>query len=97
MLSVLSVANGTASGCAYSGTTLSATTSGTCTLTIQKAADSTYNAATTTMSFTFSRASQTIIFNPLSPRTLGTGNVGLSATASSGLAVTLASTNNSIF
>ncbi|MTA84911.1 MAG: hypothetical protein F2554_03455, partial [Actinobacteria bacterium] len=96
VLSVLSVANGTASGCAYSGTTLSATTSGTCTLTIQKAADSTYNVATTTMSFTFSRASQTIIFNPLSPRTLGTGNVGLSATASSGLAVTLASTNNSI-
>ena len=95
-LSVLSVANGTASGCSYSGTTLSATSSGTCTLTIQKASDSTYNAATTTTTFTFSKAAQTITFAPLTPKTLGMDSFTVTATASSGLAVSFASSNSGI-
>jgi hypothetical protein len=40
--------------------------------------------------------SQSITFGALSPRTLGTGTVALSATATSGLSVSFASSNNSI-
>jgi hypothetical protein len=57
-LSITSVANGTATGCSYSGTTLTASTSGTCTLTVTKAATTNYNAATTTATFTFNKATQ---------------------------------------
>ncbi len=52
-LSIASVSSGTATNCLWNGTTLTATSSGTCTLTISKAADSNYNAATTSATFTF--------------------------------------------
>jgi uncharacterized repeat protein (TIGR02543 family) len=42
------------------------------------------------------KASQTITFDPLPPRTLGMGPFALSASASSGLAVSFASSNGSI-
>jgi trimeric autotransporter adhesin len=60
-LSITSVANGTATGCAWNGTTLSASTSGTCTLTITRAGDDNFNAATATATFTFNKASQSAL------------------------------------
>ena len=62
-LSITSVANSSATGCNWDGTTLTASTSGTCTLTITKAADSNYNAQTATTNFTFNRASPTLTFS----------------------------------
>jgi hypothetical protein len=51
--SITGVVDGTATGCAFSAGTLTATTAGTCTLTITKAGDDNYNAVTTTATFTF--------------------------------------------
>lgn len=66
-LSISAVADGTATGCSLSGSTLSATSAGTCTLTITKAADNNFEAATTTATFTFSKASQTITITSTAP------------------------------
>ena len=55
-----------------------------------------YSTATTTQVVTVSKASQTITFDPLPPRTLGMGPFALSASASSGLSVSFASSNGSI-
>lgn len=52
-LSITEVVNGTATGCSFSAGTLTASTAGTCTLTVTKAADDNYNAASTTATFTF--------------------------------------------
>lgn len=52
-LSITAVVNGTATGCSFSAGTLTASTSGTCTLTVTKAAEDNYNAASTTATFTF--------------------------------------------
>ena len=89
-LSITSVANGTATGCAWDGTTLTASTSGTCTLTVSKAADDTYSATTTTATFTFNKAAsatvitcsdQTYSGSALTPCTAAvTGAGGLSTT-----------------
>jgi uncharacterized repeat protein (TIGR02543 family) len=70
-LSITSVANGTASGCAWDGTTLTATSAGTCTLTITKAQDDNYSAATTTATFTFNGATLT---TPTAPTASATSN-----------------------
>ena len=60
-LSITSVANGSATGCTFTGGTLSASTSGTCTLTITQAGDDNYNATTSTATFTFNKASQSAL------------------------------------
>jgi hypothetical protein len=60
-LSITSVANGTATGCSWNGTTLSASTSGTCTLTITRAGDDNFNATTATATFTFNKANQSAL------------------------------------
>ena len=60
-LSITSVANGTATGCTWNGTTLSASTSGTCTLTITRAGDDNFNATTATTTFTFNKAIQSAL------------------------------------
>ena len=96
------VIDGTASSCSLSSTTstiptLTASSSGTCLLTATIAADSNYETATSTAAtFTFNKASQTITFDPLLPRTLGMGPYSLDASASSGLPVLFASSNSSI-
>jgi hypothetical protein len=57
------VSNGTATGCSLSNATasavLTASTAGTCTITATKAATTNYNAATSTLAFTFSQLSTT--------------------------------------
>lgn len=57
---ISAVSNGTATGCAYSGVTISSSTSGTCTLTVTKNADTNYAATSKTETFTFNKASLTI-------------------------------------
>ena len=64
-LSITSATNGTATGCSYSSGTLISSTSGTCTLTITKASTANYNEATTTATFTFNKADQSAISEPL--------------------------------
>jgi len=95
------VTNGTATGCALSDSTsatavLTATTSGTCNVTVTIAADVTYQSATSaSVPFTFAKASQTITFPALANRTLGTGTFTVSATVSTGLALTFTSSPTS--
>jgi hypothetical protein len=51
-----SVANGTATGCAITAGSLSATSAGTCVVTATKAADASYSSASSTASVTFAKA-----------------------------------------
>jgi len=83
-LTITSVANGTSSGCTWtSGTnTLTASSAGTCILTITKAADSSYNSQTGTGTFTFSLASQSISLADATVSYLST--ITLSATGGTG-------------
>lgn len=77
--------------CSLSGAVLSASSTGTCTLTADKPGDADYNAATqATATVSVIKADQTISFTtspPLVPRPLGT--YAVSATSTSGLAVSL--------
>jgi hypothetical protein len=59
LLSITSVANGSATGCAFADGTLTASTSGSCTLTVTKALDANFNAITATATFMFNKANQT--------------------------------------
>lgn len=80
--------------CSLSGVVLSASSTGTCTLTADKPGDDDYNAATqATATVTVIKADQTISFTsspPLVPRPLGTYSV--SASSTSGLPVSLSIT-----
>jgi hypothetical protein len=74
--------------CTVGGATVHLTGAGTCTLTASQAGDGTYNPAPgASQSFAIAKASQTILFGPVSSRTYGDGDFGVSATASSGLVV----------
>jgi uncharacterized repeat protein (TIGR02543 family) len=98
-LSISAVADGTATGCSLSGSTLSATSAGTCTLTITKAADSNFEAATTTATFTFSKASQTITITSTAPSGAKVAGSTYTLTATggaSGNAVTFSSTTTGV-
>jgi len=57
-LSITGVANGDATGCSFSAGTLTATSRGTCIITVTKAEDADYNSASTTATFEFTKASQ---------------------------------------
>jgi hypothetical protein len=57
---ISSISNGTATGCAYSSLTISSSTSGTCTVTVTKMADTNYAATSRTETFNFIKASLTI-------------------------------------
>jgi uncharacterized repeat protein (TIGR02543 family) len=88
---ITGVTNGSATGCAWDGTTLTATASGTCVVTITKAGDANYNAVTTTATFTFNKAASTTVItcsnqtytgSALTPCTAAvTGPGGLNTTA----------------
>jgi len=92
----VSFASTTNSICTISGTTAAFIVSGTCTINANQAGNSTYAAAPMVpQSFTVNLGSQTITFNNPGIQTVGTP-LTLSATASSGLAVTFTSTTNSI-
>lgn len=90
----VSVAGGTATGCALTDSSLTATSIGTCVITASKSGDDNHlPAATVTKTVTVTVASQAISFTtspPLIPRPLGTYAVAASAT--SGLPVSLAVT-----
>jgi trimeric autotransporter adhesin len=77
------VANGTATGCADPGGVLTATTSGTCTVTATKALDPDYNAISSTpaQTVTFTKFTPTVtITNTTNPTGVGTGTLVLTAT-----------------
>ena len=84
--------------CKISGSTASLLTAGTCTIQASQAGSSVYGAApTATQSFAVNPLSQTITFTTISPQAVNTSaGVTLTATASSGLAVSFVSTTPAI-
>ncbi|HEV8553537.1 MAG TPA: FG-GAP-like repeat-containing protein [Casimicrobiaceae bacterium] len=83
--------------CTVSGTTVTIVGGGTCTIQAAQAGNGNYNAApNVSQSFTVAKANQTITFGALSNRTYGAAPFTLSATASSGLAVTFSSLTTSV-
>jgi MBG domain len=67
---------------------------GTCTVTASQAGDANYNSASATAGVTAAKASQTIAFGPLGGKTYGDGDFTVSASASSGLAVSFAASGS---
>ncbi len=93
----VSFASATPSVCSVSGSTLSLAATGTCTVTANQAGNASYAAASqVSNSFEVLRAAQTISFTALSDQVLGAAAPALSATASSGLAVSFASATPSV-
>ncbi|TNM48303.1 hypothetical protein FHP29_02010 [Nocardioides albidus] len=79
--------------CESSGTTITLTAAGTCTIVAEQAGGAGYSAADpVTRSFTVARAGQTISFGVLPAKVYGDPDVTLTATASSGLAVSYSTT-----
>jgi sugar lactone lactonase YvrE len=91
-------ASGTPSVCSVSGVTASLLTAGTCSITASQPGNSVYAPATpVAQGFTVNLAAQTITFNPIANQILNTSApVPLTATASSGLSVSDASTTPSV-
>jgi uncharacterized protein (TIGR03437 family) len=86
-----------ASGCTVSGSIVTITSAGNCTIVASQPGNANYlAAATVTQSFTVSPAMQTLTFPQPANVGLGTAPFTLSATASSGLAVSFASTTTSV-
>jgi hypothetical protein len=86
----------TTSVCTVSGTTATLLAAGTCTIQATQDGDAGYSAATpVSQSFTVNGEAQTITFGAIATQTVGTP-LTLSATATSGLAVTFTSTTASV-
>jgi hypothetical protein len=93
----VSFASTTPSVCTVSGSTLTLVLAGTCSVTASQAGNTTYAAAASVSnSFNVSTTSQTITFNSPGNQLLGGGTVALSASATSGLAVSFHSTTTSV-
>jgi len=96
----VSFSSTTTSVCTVSGATATVVAVGTCTIQASQAGNATYAAATpVSQSFQVtqpSQTSQTITFGSLSNMALGSAPFTLTATASSGLAVSFASTTTSV-
>ena len=95
----VTLASTTSSVCTVSGTTLTLVAAGTCSVTATQAGNSTYAAAApVTVSFSVAAApiAQAITFPSPGDQTVGTAPPALSATASSGLAVSYASTTPAV-
>jgi hypothetical protein len=83
--------------CTVSGATVTLVKAGTCTISASQAGNANWAAATpVTESFQVGKASQTITFGSLPNVPLSTGSITVSATASSGLAVTFSSTTTKV-
>jgi len=83
--------------CTLTGTTVNVIAAGACSITASQPGNATYAAAVSvTRSFTVSRAAQTIAFGALGNVTLGVAPFGITATATSGLAVSFTSTTTAI-
>jgi hypothetical protein len=87
----------TTSTCTVSGTTVTLVTVGTCTIQATQAGNSNWAAATpVNQSFQVTQGSQTITFGALSNEAFGSSPFLVSASASSGLAVSFTSTTSTI-
>ena len=88
----------TTSVCTVSGSTVTLVAAGTCTVTASQSGSASYSAATpVSQSFTVTPAAQTITFGALGNKVYGTAPFTVSATATSGLAVTFdSSTTTSV-
>jgi len=85
--------SGTTTVCTVSGTTITIVGAGSCSVTASQGGNTSFlAAASVTVTFTVTQASQTITFNPLSSVAAGSAPITISATASSGLAVSFTST-----
>jgi hypothetical protein len=86
----------TATGnCTLSGSAVHLTGAGQCTITASQDGNSDYSpAASVARTFSIGKADQQITFDALSNKTLGDADFSVSATVSSGLAVSLAATGN---
>jgi uncharacterized protein (TIGR03437 family) len=83
----------TSSVCTVTGATVKLISVGTCTIKAAQAGNSTYGAATAvSQSFSVTQGNQTVTFAALMDQVLGTTPFTVTATASSGLAVSFAST-----
>ena len=93
----VSFASTTAPVCTVSGATVTLVAAGACTVEATQAGNTDYIAATpVNRSFQVIKGSQTITFGKLSTRTLGAAPFKVSATSSSGLAVSFASTTPAV-
>jgi hypothetical protein len=89
----LPVSFAAAGNCTVSGSTVHLTGAGSCTVTASQSGDATFAPATpVSRSFAIAKAGQTISFAPLADKTFGDPDFTVSATASSGLAVSFAAT-----
>ena len=78
--------------CSVSGSTFTSITLGTCTIAANQAGNANFSAAApVSQSFTINQGTQTISFGGLSNQSMGAAPILISATASSGLAVSFAS------
>ncbi len=81
--------------CSLAGTTVTITGAGGCTVTASQSGNANFNAApNVSQPVTIAKANQTVTFGALPNATYGDAPFALSATASSGLAVSLAATGN---
>ena len=93
----VSFASTTTSVCTVSGTTVTLVSTGTCTIRATQAGNTNYAAATpVNQSFQVTLLTQTITFGALSNQAVGATPFTVSATASSGLTVSFASTTPSV-
>jgi hypothetical protein len=93
----VSFASTTSAVCTTSGATVTLVAAGTCTIQATQAGNANYAAATpVNRSFQVTPKSQTIAFGALSNRAFGSAPFTVSATASSGLAVSFASTTSAV-
>ena len=90
----VSLASTTSSVCTVNGSTVTLVSAGSCSITASQAGNGTYAAATpVTQSFTVNPTSQILTFNSLPGVIYGVSPFNLTATASSGLVATFASTS----
>ena len=82
--------------CTVTGTVLALVTTGTCSITASQSGDATWAAAPTVTRTFIVLVNQTITFGGLGTQNLGTAPPALSATASSGLAVTYGSNTTAV-
>ncbi len=93
----VSFASTTTAVCTVSGSTVTLVAHGTCSIEAAQAGDNYFAAATAvTRSFGVSKETQTITFAALPGQTLGAAPFAVSATATSGLAVSFVSTTSTV-
>jgi hypothetical protein len=93
----LAVSFAASGSCILSGATVRLAGAGACMVTASQAGDANYSpASAVSQIFAIARASQSITFGPLARKSYGAPNFGVSATASSGLAVSFAASGSCI-